>query len=213
MVDLLAERGFPPVAWQGAGQWLDLVRIPPSGTWARRRADLYGLAEDWLGSGERISETEGLRHLARCYLAGFGPASITDMASWAGLPVATLRPAIDDLDLRPYRSDQGAELLDLPEAVVPDPDTPAPPRFLGTWEATLLVHARRALVLAEEHRPLIFATKNPKSSPTFLVDGAVAGTWRYVEGQIAIEPFTPLNGGVRRQVDEEAERLAAFHAD
>ena len=33
----------------GVGLWLDMVRVPPSGTWERRRADLYAAAEDWIG--------------------------------------------------------------------------------------------------------------------------------------------------------------------
>ena len=60
-------------------------------------------------------------------------------------------------------------------------DTPAPVRFLPTWDATLLVHARRTQILPERFRPMVFDTKTPHSVPTFLVDGQVAGTWR-VEG-------------------------------
>ena len=51
-------------------------------------------------------------------------------------------------------------------------------RFLGTWDAALLVHARRAQILPEEHRAKIFNTKMPQSIGTYLVDGAVAGTWK-----------------------------------
>ena len=36
-------------AFHGIGRWVDMVRVPPSGTWERRRADLFGLAEDWVG--------------------------------------------------------------------------------------------------------------------------------------------------------------------
>jgi hypothetical protein len=25
--------------WNGVGLWVDMVRVPPSGTWERRRAD------------------------------------------------------------------------------------------------------------------------------------------------------------------------------
>ena len=45
-----------PVA-HGIGLWVDMVRVPPSGTWERRRADLYGLAEDWLGRAGRSPTT------------------------------------------------------------------------------------------------------------------------------------------------------------
>src|SRR5918995_953579 len=39
--------------------WMDVVRVPPSGTWERRRADLYALAEDWIGPCD-VTEEEGL---------------------------------------------------------------------------------------------------------------------------------------------------------
>jgi hypothetical protein len=39
--------------------YVDLVRVPPSGTWERRRADRLALAEDWVGSND-ATEEEGL---------------------------------------------------------------------------------------------------------------------------------------------------------
>ena len=103
-------------------------------------------------------------------------------------------------------------MLDVPRAPLPDPDTPAPVRFLPTWDASLLVHARRTGVLPEEHRPRIFHTKAPQSFPTFLVDGAVAGTWRFEKGAIDLAPFERLDAATRRELAAEAERLAAVHA-
>src|SRR5947209_1565705 len=49
------------------GLWTDFVRVPPSGTWERRRADLYGLAETWVGPPD-ATEEYGLAHLVRRYL-------------------------------------------------------------------------------------------------------------------------------------------------
>jgi hypothetical protein len=212
LTGLLAAEGFPKVAWSGAGLWLDLVRVPPSGTWEQRRADLYGLADDWLGS-PRATRAEGLEHLVRRYLDGFGPASPHDLASWAGLPVTVVQPVLARLDLRRFRDERGKELVDLPRAPLPDPKTPAPVRFLPTWDATLLVHARRTQILPERHRSRVFNTRTPHSVPTFLVDGAVAGSWRHERGQVRLEPFEPLPRQTRRELDDEAERLAAFHAD
>jgi Winged helix DNA-binding domain len=196
---------------RGVGLWLDLVRAPPSGTWERRRADLYAAAEDWVGP-PAVALEDATDHLVRRYLAGFGPASRADLASWSGLAPPALGPVLARLRLRRFRSEDGEELLDLPRAPLPDPDTPAPPRFLPTWDATLLVHARRTGVLPEEHRPKIFHVRNPHSSPTFLVDGAVAGTWRHERGRITLEPFERLDAADHRALREEADRLAAFHA-
>ena len=161
--------------------WEDIVRVPPSGTWERRRADLYGLAEQWLGPAG-ASEDDGFDHVVRSYLRGFGPAALDDVSSWSGVPARMLAPALERLRLRRFRDEQGRELVDLPRAPLPPPDTPAPVRFLPWWDAVLLVHARRTGVMPEEYRPIVFATKNPPSVPTFLVDGRVAGAWRYDDG-------------------------------
>ena len=195
----------------GVGLWIDLVRVPPSGTWERRRADLFGAAEDWIGAPD-ITVQDATDHLLRRYLKGFGPASRSDIASYTGLRGADIVLALQRLPLRRFSSESGVELLDLPRQPLPDPDRPAPVRFLPTWDATLLVHARRAGILPEEYRPRIFSTKNPHSLPTFLVDGAVAGAWRYAKGQIQLDPFEPLDHSTLKALKDEADRLADFHA-
>ena len=209
---LLSAEGFPSIALSGATLWLDIVRVPPSGTWEQRRADLYGLAEDWI-EVTRPTEVRGLEHLIRRYLGGFGPASVKDIARWAALPVTRILPVIDGLTLRRFRDEKGGELLDLPRATLPGADSAAPVRFLPTWDATLLVHARRTQILPERYRPLVFDTKTPHSKATFLVDGQVAGRWRYGGGRVRLEPFEMLPRAARRDLEDEAKRLAEFHAD
>jgi hypothetical protein len=195
----------------GIGAYVDLVRVPPSGTWEQRRADLYGLAEDWVGA-ENADPDEGLELLVRRYLGGFGPAYRADIADFAGVPIGRITEVLDRMSLRRFHAEDGKELLDLPRAPLPHPDTPAPPRFLPVWDATLLVHARRTQILPEEYRPLVFNVKTPHSANTFLVDGQVAGTWRYEKGKVELEPFAPLPHGARRELEDEARRLAAFHS-
>jgi hypothetical protein len=196
----------------GVGLWTDLVRVPPSGTWERRRADLWGDAEAWLGP-PRATADDGVELLVRRYLGAFGPATRADIASWTGLPAGALAPGLARLALRRLRGPDGEELLDLPRAPLPDAQTPAPVRFLPTYDATLLAHARRANILPAEHRPRIFNTKMPQSIGTFLVDGTVAGTWRLEGDRVAPEPFGRLDASDRRAVADEAERLTAFHVD
>jgi hypothetical protein len=212
LIRRLEAAGHPRSIWNGVAQHVDLVRVPPSGTWEQRRANLYGLAEDWLPRPD-LDEPEAAVHLVRSYLRGFGPAEPGDVASWAGLTITDTRRAINELELRRFRDEHGHELIDLPDAPLPDPGTPAPVRFLPTWDANLLVHARRTGILPEPYRARIFSTRTPHSFPTFLVDGAVAGTWRYEDGRIEVKPFEALGTKVRRQVEDEAERLAAWHAD
>ena len=193
------------------GLWVDLVRVPPSGTWERRRADRLALADDWVGP-EDASEDEGLAHLVKTYLGAFGPAPWKDIAAWAGVPATDLRRGGASLDLVRHRDEDGRELLDLPDAPLPDPGTPAPVRFLPHWDANLLVHARRTGVLPEEHRPKVFSIRNPFSVGTYLVDGAVAGAWSVRDGRIELDPYVELPAADRRAVEDEREALEAFHA-
>jgi len=203
--------GMGSVGTNGVGLWLDLVRVPPSGTWERRRADLYAAAEQWLGESPKITREQGLEQLVRRYLGGFGPASPGDIADWAGLPPKQITPTLARLELRRFQTEKGQELVDLPRAPLPSADVPAPVRFLPVWDATLLVHARRTGVLPEEHRPRVFNTRTPQSVATFLVDGSVAGTWRFEGRRVVTEPFGRLDAATRRELDAEAERLAQFH--
>jgi Winged helix DNA-binding domain len=188
-----------------------MLRVPPSGTWDRRRADLYAAAEFRIGPSDATVDA-GRELLVRRYLRGFGPASRSDISSFAGLPIGMLATVLERLPLRTFRSEDGTELLDVRGAPLPDADTPAPPRFLPTWDATLLAQARRTQILPERYRPLLFDTKTPHSAPSFLVDGQVAGTWRYDDGRVVLDPFEPLPRSARRGLEEEAAWLAAFPA-
>jgi hypothetical protein len=205
--------GSDSVITNGVNMWLDLVRVPPSGTWDRRRADLYAAAEHWLGPRPRkLDEQDGIELLVRRYLGGFGPATLDEIANWAGLPPKRVAPVLERVRPRRFEAEDGTELLDLPRLPLPDPETPAPVRFLPTWDASLLVHARRTGILPEEHRPKVFNTRTPQSVPTFLVDGRVAGTWRYEKGKVRTKPFAKLDVAAKRELREEGDRLAALHA-
>lgn len=191
------------------GLWVDLVRVPPAGTWERRRADRLALAEDWVGPPD-VSETDGLRHLVRAYLGAFGPAPWRDIASWAGIPVTDARRGGGGLALVRYRDEDGRELIDLPDAPLPDPGTPAPVRFLPHWDPSLLVHARRTGLLPEPYRPRVFSSRNPFSVGTYLVDGRVVGGWSVRDGRVVLDPFEPLSTADQRAVDRERDALEAF---
>lgn len=209
--ELLELLGADAMTWNGIGVFIDLVRAPPSGTWEHRRADLFASADQWLGPPD-VTRKEAVEHLVRRYLGAFGPARPREIADWAGVDPPPVTEALERVGVRRFRDEDGRELVDLPRAPLPDPDTPAPVRFLPTWDATLLVHARRSGILPEQYRPRVFSTKTPHSVGTFLVDGAVAGTWRTENGRIDFKPFARLPRGAKRELDEEADRLAQLHA-
>lgn len=209
--EIVAELEMDSTTWNGASLWLDLVRVPPSGTWEQRRADLYGLADGWVGPNTATRDA-GVDLLVKRYLAAFGPAARDDIASWAGLSLSVIDDALARTRLRRFRDEAGGPLVDLPRAPLPAPDTRVPVRFLPTWDATLLAHARRTQILPEAFRPKVFHIKTPHSVPTFLVDGQVAGTWRFEGGTIRMTALRDLRAGERRLLDAEAVRLTAFMA-
>jgi hypothetical protein len=209
--EILDALGIAASDFAGVGLWTPLVRVPPSGTWENRRADLYGLAEAWVGP-RGVTAEQGRELLVRRYLGAFGPASRADIASFTGLPLKMIDAVTERLPLRTFRTERDDTLLDVRGGLLPPPDTEAPVRFLPTWDATLLVHARRTQILPELYRQQIFSTKTPQSIGTFLVDGQVAGTWRPENGRVTTSPFEPLPRATRREVDQEAAALAAFIA-
>ena len=204
--------GIDSARFGGASTRLNLVRVPPSGTWERRRADLYGRAEDWLGPAPAISEEEAIDLLIRRYLRAFGPASPADVASWAGMQITPVKAVLERIELRRFRDEKGGLLLDLPRAPLPAADTVAPARLLPTWDATLLVNCRRTQMLPEEHRPKVFHINKPQSENTFLVDGAVAGVWKQDGDRVRLRPFGRLRRSDRDELEAEAERLADYIA-
>jgi hypothetical protein len=88
-------------------------------------------------------------------------------------------------------------------------------RFVPTWDAVLLVHARRTQILPERFRSVVFDTKTPHSFPTFTVDGAVAGSWRVertkAKARLGLSPFEPLPRAARAELRDEGERLVRWH--
>jgi hypothetical protein len=185
-----------------------LVHVPPSGTWGHTRVRVT-TAHRWLG-GAAPAPAEAAALLVRRYLGAFGPATRQDLLKFAGLRVADITPGLESLDagLRRFRDEEGRELLDLPRAPRPGADTPVPVRFLPRWDALLLSHADRTRVLPSEYHGSVI--KGGWVHPTFLVDGIVAGLWRHENEKVKVEPFAPLPRTVRRELDDEARRLAAF---
>lgn len=212
LLERLAEQGVGKDHWEILSQWLELLRVPPEGTWERRRAHLYGLARHELDVDEPIDTDRAVEVLVERYLGGFGPACREDLASWAGTAVGAFDEVLDRIDLRRFADVDGRELIDLPRRPLPDAATIAPVRFLGTWDATLLVHARRTQILPERYRAEVFSIRRPHSVNTVLIDGQVAGTWRVDSDRLVVEPFDGIPSAFRDGLEDERAALEVFVA-
>ena len=184
-----------------------VLHHPESALWrARPGGRFYALEEP-----EALDPLEARAEIVRRYLAAFGPASRKDIDAWSMLRMPQIRPALDRLELRRFRDEQGRELVDVRRAPLPDADAPAAPRFLPKWDNVLLAYADRTRVLPEPYRRNV-VMRNGDVAQTFLVDGFVAGIWRVEDGRVVTEPFERLPSAARAELDEEAGRLEAFLA-
>jgi hypothetical protein len=205
------EDARPWILWHLLVARVGLVHSPEASVWRGNTAGSRFVPDRvWLGADAAAGE-EAAEHLVRRYLAAFGPATRADVARWTGLSLAPLEPGFARLRVRRLRDADGRRLLDLPRAPIPAADVEAPVRFLPMWDSVLLAHDDRSRILPPEHRRTVIR-RNGDVRPTFLVDGLVAGTWRLDDGRVRLEPFSPLPLGARRELEREAESLAAFHA-
>ncbi|MFF3645331.1 winged helix DNA-binding domain-containing protein [Streptomyces sp. NPDC002564] len=188
---------------------LPLVQVTPRGLWRRGGQVALTTVGAWLGGDEGTVPAPDDTVLR--YLGAFGPASVKDLQTWAGL--TRMREVFERLrpGLRTFRDENGVELFDLPDAPRPDPDTPAPPRFLPEFDNLLLSHADRARVVPAAYKGRTW--KGNVSYPVFLLDGFLAGVWRLTQDTeggtalLTIEPFEPLRRGQREELTREAERM------
>jgi hypothetical protein len=190
------------------GYLVPVVQVPPRGVWGAGGRATWTTTEAWLG-GRRRAELSPEEMIMR-YLAAFGPATVTDVQSWSGL--TRLGEVVDRLAprLRTFRDERGKVLFDVPEAPRPDPDLPAPPRFLPDFDNVLLGHANRSRVIADDRRQAGIG------QPTVLIDGFVHATWRLASDRgtatLTVNPLGRLSKTDRAIVAEEGARLLAFAA-
>ena len=89
--------------------------------------------------------------------------------------------------------------------------SPAPARFLLRWDNLYLGHAsgERDRIVPPAFRRHVY-TVNTVMPATFLVDGFVAGTWRYERDRVQLEPWRRLTRAERTELTGESEQLAVF---
>lgn len=192
---------------------LPLVQVPPRAIWGHSGHPRHTTLDAWLG--QPVDSRLSIDDLVVRYLAAFGPASVRDMQTWSGL--TRLREITDRLGdrLQEFRDENGAELLDLPDAPRPGPAVPAPPRFLPEFDNLLLSHAERSRMMTDQDRKRLH-TPNGVFPATFLVDGVLRGTWKLTRAgasaTLHIAPWRRLSTTDTSALTDEAERLLGFAA-
>ena len=185
-----------------------MVQVPPRGVWGRSGRPVLDTIEQWLG--EPLAASPSIDDLVLRYLAAFGPATAKDVQTWSWLTgigevLDRLRPG-----LRTFRDEPGRELFDVPDGPLPDPEKPAPVRFLPEYDNLVLSHDDRSRVIDRR-----FGLDGWMRG-SILVDGFVRGTWRNDTKQGVVTLLIGLFPGVahenRPEIEAEANRVLDFVA-
>ncbi len=206
----------PPASLgQAVAHHLPLIQVPPRGMWQRSHQATLALTERELG--EPLEPEPSLDALVLRYLAAFGPAAGADVRTWSR--ITGLKAVIDRLrpDLRTFRDERGRELLDVPDGLFADPDTPAPPRFLPEYDNVLLSHQDRSRVLVGLSPGLPYPTG--RWIGQLLVDGCFRAYWKITEDRdvttLEIDRFAPHPDDppdTRAAIEAEGRGLLGFVA-
>jgi len=192
---------------------LPLVQVPPRGVWGAGAQPRRTTLEAWLG--RPLGKTRSPDALILRYLAAFGPATVGDARTWSGLSglaevFERLRPR-----LRTFRDERGRELFDVPDGPLPDPEIPAPPRFLPVYDNVVLSHDDRARVVRAGARNRTGYMEGVNLG-SVLIDGFVGATWTIKRGPetatLRIALLERLPKRERVAVEDEGARLLTFVA-
>ncbi|MFD8791409.1 winged helix DNA-binding domain-containing protein [Streptomyces vinaceus] len=192
---------------------LPVAQAPPRGLWRTKAGVRNVLLSSWLGREIDPPSPDGSdpvgQALVRRYLAAYGPAASADLRAWCGLAGLPAAVAAVREELVSFRDERGRELLDLPDAPRPDPDTPAPVRFLPAFDNAILGYDDRSRIVDDAHRGLSVAGER-----VVLVDGRVAATWTVGDDDtVLVTPLRRLSGADRTAVAEQGRELASFLSD
>ncbi|MFI6945534.1 winged helix DNA-binding domain-containing protein [Streptomyces sp. NPDC050422] len=197
--------------WWGLKAYAPLHHVPTDATWSFGHRPSFVAAGGGPAPVGRAVDARALRTLILRYLAGFGPASVADVAQFALVQRGSVRTALQAMGeaVERLRGPDGGTLFDLPDAPRPSADTPAPPRLMAMWDSILLAYADRGRVIPPEYRPWVIR-RNGDVLPTLLVDGYVAGVWRSTADGIEATAFHPLSPATWDGLAAEAQSLTAL---
>jgi hypothetical protein len=188
---------------------MPFVRTAPAGSWPHNPPSSTVLWREPLASPDA-----GAVRVVHDYLAAYGPALREDIKQFTGFRLGQIDLGLDGL--RTFEDARGGVLYDVARAPIAMADVPAPVRFLPPFDSAILAHRDRTRILPDAYRETVIRKINGTMLATYTVDGLIAGWWRAekVKGRFVVvtEPFEPLPLRARREVDAEAERLAAFYA-
>jgi Winged helix DNA-binding domain len=176
---------------------------------------LFVLVDEWIPAPSQFEGEEALAELARRYFLGHGPATIHDLARWAGIGMRSARAG-----LAAVRDQLSSLEVDGVEYLM-DPSTPdlldahrAEARglfLLPGFDEFVLGYRERGAVLDPQFAERIVPGGNGMFRPTVVRDGRLVGTWQWTgrgaSRAVSATPFTSFPDEVTTALPDLAARL------
>lgn len=178
-------------------------------------------ADQWTGQWKEVDPARALTEVCRRYLAAFGPARPQDFAEWFRVQPAdartlfqTLMDELEEVDVEGRR----AWRLATDDSRVASSAT-SMLRLIPQYDTYIMGCRERDRFIPEQARARIAAHprgrfEGPAAMAWVLVDGIVVGTWeRRKHGkriELQVVPFVRLTRVLRRQLEDEADRVGKF---
>lgn len=191
-----------------AAMWRGAMCFGPN----RGRQQTYTSPGRWLPGFRPLPAAEAVPELVRHYLRAYGPASTQHFARWLATTAGWATEAFESV--RDELEQTGDGLWQLAGDRLPSA-TVTGVRLLPYFDAYAVAAQPRELVFPGGAWGRALARSQAGNYPVLLVDGIVAGVWHLKRSgrraTVTVEPLEPLGADRRRALDEQVERLAAFH--
>jgi hypothetical protein len=176
---------------------------------------LFVLLDEWVRAPRRLTGEEALGELARRFFLGHGPATVQDLARWAGITLrdartglALARPELVALDV-----DGVEHLLDpaTPDRLAACREEAGGLFLLPGFDEFVLGYGDRRAILDPEFAGRIVPGNNGMFRSTVVHGGRIVGTWQWTgrgaKRTVTATPFTSFPDALTTEVLDCAARL------
>lgn len=170
----------------------------------------FALLNEWVPAGTTLTRDEALAELARRYFTGHGPATLQDFVWWSGLLTADARAGLNMVKSQLRRDDINGQTYWYSRAVPIAQDMPSTAHLLPAFDEYLVGYRDRSAVIDPKYTSRLSSLL----SPTVVIDGQVAGTWKRTVRKdavvITVSPFVPLSDAQTDALAAAAEQYGRF---
>ncbi|GIK38325.1 MAG: hypothetical protein BroJett011_21580 [Chloroflexota bacterium] len=182
---------------------------PPSG-----KQQTFTLLDEWAPRAKSLARDEALAELTRRYFTSHGPATLPDFGGWSGLTLTEARAGLEMVKTQlSQETVNGQTYWMSPDRPVIADNSPTT-YLLPGFDEYMLGYKDRSAVLEAIHAPKITPGNNGMFSPTLVIDGKVAGTWKRTFKKetvvITASPFNSLSEDQKQAITVAAKRYGKF---